>query len=345
MAKQPGLILSALKSRLADGKIAPVYLISGGERFLADEAVRSITEAVRSASGGCSRTLYQGNEADLATVLDDVRTRDLFCPARLVIVSPADQFVQKYAPKLATYLAAPMPGACLVLVLNNKADGRKKLTREMAQAGGLVACGRLYPRDIVPWIMARVSAMGRRIKSPAAAMLGDFLGTDLAAIAGELDKLVVYLADRKTITADDVEAVALRDRSRVIFELTDAIGRKDPGQVLTTLNGLLGQGEKPGGILYRVSRHMRQLWAAKELISNGRNDRAAAQELGVRYFVEQFLAQVQTFTTGELRGSCSALARCEARLKSSGIDDDRILLETTFLRLVRRRAKRARAAV
>ena len=78
--RQHGLTLSALKSRLAQGKIAPVHLIAGNESFLADEAVRSVAEAITSRDGEVSHSFHHGDEAGLASVLDDVRTLRLFSP-------------------------------------------------------------------------------------------------------------------------------------------------------------------------------------------------------------------------------------------------------------------------
>ena len=332
MAKQPGLNLSTLRARLAKGEIAPVYLIGGTEPFLADEAVRSITDAIGARHGPIARTLLHGDEADIKDVLDALRTRDLFNPCRLVVVSPADRFVDRHGAALAAYADAPAPDAYLLLTVT-KVDARKKLPKTARKSDGLIACGRVYERDVVPWIAARVRAMDRRIESPAAALLADFLGTDLGAIAGELDKLAIYLGDRKTITAADVNVVALRDRAREVYELTDAIGRRRPADVLAVLDRLLEAGEKAGRILYIVSAHLRRLWGAKELVHRGVPPPVAAHQVGVNYFVEQFIAQAQGFRLAELRRACSALTACEAALKTSAADQ-RILLETTLLRLV-----------
>lgn len=334
MAKQSGMTLSALRSRLARGMIAPVYLLAGVEPFLADEAVRAITETLEPEGGKCARSLYHGDEADVATVLGDVRNLDLFSPTRLAVVSPADQLVERHGAALGAYASAPASNGHLILVVA-KVDARKKLAKAVQKAGGLVACNQLYGRDIVPWIMARVKAMKLQIDSAAAARLAEFLGTDLSALAGELDKLATYLGDAKRITVGHVEAVSLRDRGRIIYDLTDAVGRREAAQVLTVLNSLLERGDKPAKALFWVARHMRKLWAAKELIDNGMDPKPAAQQLGERFFVEKFLAQVGTFTRRELRENCSALTKCEMMLKTSRMDD-RTLLETTFLKLVRR---------
>jgi len=340
--KKNGLSLAQLAANLNKGHLSPVYLVAGEETFLADEARRRIAEAAQLQAGTCSTSSYHGDEVDLATVLDDLRTLDLFSPGRLVTVSPANRFVQAHPDALVAYAEAPPSNAWLTLV-TGKVDGRLKLTKTVLKLGGLVLCNRVYPREVLPWIMGRVKLMNRQIDPNAAQLLAEFLGTDLAAIAGELDKLRVYIGDRTRITEQDVAALSLRDRTRDIFELTDGIGHKQGDHVLVVLNRLLEQGEAPIRVLAGVSWHLRRLWAAKELINNGKAPNDAASEVGVRYFVGQFLAQVNGFSLSELRRNCSALMRCDAALKSSALDP-RVLLETTFLRLVRRGQGRTRRA-
>ena len=51
-------------------------------------------------------------------------------------------------------------------------------------------------------------ASGRKysIEPKAAALLGEFLGSDLSRIANEVDKLIIAIGkQKKTITPDDVE--------------------------------------------------------------------------------------------------------------------------------------------
>ncbi len=341
--KQTGLTFSALQSALDQGNIAPLYLISGQEHFLAEEAVRAITGAIEASKGECSRGLYHGDNVDLATVLDDLRTPGLFSPTPLVVVSPGGKFVEQYQTGLGAYAASPAPNSHLLLVVES-VDARKKLAKAAQGFGGIVACNQLYERDIVPWIRARAKSMKRQIDSAGASMLLEFLGTDLALLASELEKLAVYIGKRKKITANDVQSVSLRDRGRATYELSEAIGRRQTARALTVLDGLLKSGSKETGILFGVARHMRRLWTVKELIAQGAAPKDAALKVGVRFFIDQFLAQVNAFSVRELRYSCSALMKCDAALKDSVIADKRILLETTFIRLITRKSKKRAAA-
>ncbi len=340
LAKQAGISLDALRAHLDKGRIAPLYLLAGAEPFLAQEALRLIGQALEAKEGQVSRITHDG-ETSRATVLDDARTLDLFSPARLVVVSPADAFVDKNAAALASYAEHPAPKACLVLI-TEKADARTRLVKTAQKTHSMVACNPLYDREVPAWITNHAKSLGLHVDRPVAQLLVEFLGADLGALAGELEKLRLYIGSRRQVTTDDVEEVSLRDRARGIFELGNAIGRKEPDKVMLILNRLLEQGEKPGGILFLTSRHIRKLWGASELIRNGEEPSAAARRVGVNYFIDQFLHQVNAFTVREFRRSCSVLLRCEAALKSSTMDE-RVLLETTFLRLTLPRTSPARA--
>jgi DNA polymerase-3 subunit delta len=336
--KESGMPASAAVRRLAKSRPEPVYLIAGAEAFLAGEVVRAIAKAAGGKSSPAPTTTYDGKDVDLATLLDDLRTPDMFTPVRVVVVANAASFAQKNDAKLAEYAKSPASSGHLVL-RTEKVDKCRKLLAAAKKTNAYVTCKAPYEREIVPWVRNRAKELGRTLQPAAAALLADFLGTDLGLIAAELDKLLVYAGERDTITAEDVEAISLRDRGRVVFELTDAIGGHEPGKLLAVLGDLLDRNEAVPFIIYMVSRHLRRLWAARELIEAGRSPQDAAAEVGVRYYADRFLAQARSFGIGGLRRSCYELTRCEAALKSSSVDP-RVLLETTFVRLVRRRQQR-----
>lgn len=352
MAKaKAGLSGPALKSKLAAGHIAPLYLIEGTEAFLAREAVAAITEAVQKRYEHCAMTSQDGSTVRLAEVMDSVRTLDMFHPARLTVVSNADSLLTKGGKPiknrwdlLADYAEGPPKDGYLVLLLNS-VNRSYRLAKTVLANDGLVVCNRIYPNQVMPWILDRVGLHGCKIDSAAAALLADFLGTDLGTIDSELEKLATYIGQRKSITADDVEAASLRDRGREIYDLTDAIGERNASEALVILDRLLEQSSHPSPILFSVSRHIRRLWAVKELLLNGLKPVDAVRKVGVNYFIEKFLAQVNAFSLGDLRRSTHALTQCEARMKRSAAPP-RVLLETTLVGLLQgarpRRATRGR---
>ena len=65
------------------------------------------------------------------------------------------------------------------------------------------------------------------IEPKAAAMLVDFLGTDLSKIANELDKLAIILPQGSTITPEVIEENIGFSKDFNVFELRKAIGERN----------------------------------------------------------------------------------------------------------------------
>ncbi|MNY25025.1 DNA polymerase III subunit delta [compost metagenome] len=65
------------------------------------------------------------------------------------------------------------------------------------------------------------------IEPKAAAMLVDFLGTDLSKIANELDKLAIILPQGSTVTPEIIEENIGFSKDFNVFELRKAIGEKN----------------------------------------------------------------------------------------------------------------------
>ena len=91
-------------------------------------------------------------------------------------------------------------------------------------------------------------------------------GDDLRTLQQELDKLLLYAADRPAIQPQDVEAVVADHGEGWIFDLTRAIGDRDALGALGQLSRLMGQGEHPLKILGTIAGEVRRLLAARQLL-------------------------------------------------------------------------------
>lgn len=89
-------------------------------------------------------------------------------------------------------------------------------------------------------------------------------GQHTRQIENELEKLDVYLGERRDVAVEDVRVMVSESRAGVIFELGDAIGRKDLRSALHLIDQLLYRGESAIGILLAsVVPKTRNLFYAK----------------------------------------------------------------------------------
>jgi DNA polymerase-3 subunit delta len=170
---------------------------------------------------------------------------------------------------------------------------------------------------------------------------------ELRALQQELDKLLLYVGERPTIQARDVEAIVADRGDGWIFDLTRAIGDRDAVGALSQLARLLRQGEHPLKLLGTIAAEVRRLLAARQLLDT---DLRPFWRRGMSYQQFQQLAakqgvpmltrspyadymcfqRAERFALTELVAHMEGLFDADFRLKSSG-SQPRLVMEKLIL--------------
>jgi DNA polymerase III subunit delta len=167
----------------------------------------------------------------------------------------------------------------------------------------------------------------------------DALGGDMMMISSELEKLLLYVAEKKQISLNDVEALVSAAKQRSLYELTDAISAKDRVRALAMLDAVLTASagdESAIGILYMLARTFRQMLVIVE--RNVRDQRMlwAALWPGFRvppFAAEDILRQAHRYKSKrELMQAIRLVAKTDLALRSSP-PNKRLLLEKLVLDL------------
>jgi len=233
-----------------------------------------------------ARVDMDGPTAELADVLDEARTLSLLAEVRLVIVRDADAFITKHREALERYAAAPSATGVLVLVCKvmNK---QWRLTKAIQKVGRLIECKAPPRRERDRWLVGRAGqAYGKTMQGSAARALVEQAGDDMAGLDAELAKLAVYVGDRETITAADVEALVGLTRPENVFRMTDAVAAGDAATAIGVWRQTLATDNQAefravGGIAWAI----RQMIAAKQGAQRGVNP--ATARAASRFTLEQ----------------------------------------------------------
>ena len=102
----------------------------------------------------------------------------------------------------------------------------------------------------------------------AFARLYDMTGFDLRTFSNNLEKLVLFVGERREITPEDVKDVLERSRQDPIYELTGAVSDRDPVLALKLLDSLLQSGLHPLQVFTAIVNQMRKLLLAKVFIQS-----------------------------------------------------------------------------
>lgn len=223
---------------------------------------------------------------------------------------------------LATYLARvptstdlvflepnpPPKGALLRAIERLAADGR----------AAIVSDAPMDERAALDWTRRRAVGRGGRIDPDAAMALIAAVGPDPRAIDRELEKLLLWAADRSVATTDVSALVTSADSVRV-FELVDAIGNRNARGAVHAWRTLRHAGEDPHRLLALVARQFRLLIQAAELaLGRGAN---AAQVLGLPPRVASgLMAQARRWSIADLEAVQACLVELDHESKTGGLD-------------------------
>ena len=101
-----------LAGRTTTGVIKPVYALVGTDSFL---QMQQLAELLKLLPADVQRIDFDGERAELADVLDELRSFAMFGSGKVVVVRDGDEFISRYREPLEDYLAHPSDSGTLVL--------------------------------------------------------------------------------------------------------------------------------------------------------------------------------------------------------------------------------------
>ena len=167
-----------------------------------------------------------------------------------------------------------------LVVTTDFVDRRKALFKTIDETGLVVDCtvpkgetraDRMAQEAVTKATMdAALAKSGKRMANDARQRLMQWTGFDLRTLSGNLEKLISFAGDQKTITDADVTAVLQRTRKDPIFEFTNAVADRDLSAILFFMKSLLDDGMHPLQLLAAVANQIRRLLLAKDFIVRDR---------------------------------------------------------------------------
>jgi DNA polymerase III subunit delta len=330
--------------RAEKGDLLPVWLLTGEERLLRDQAFDAI---VRNAlAGGLSEfnlDKFTAGEAPIDKVLSATRTVPMMAKKRVVVVRgierwDSDGSDEPPLDKIAEYAKAPVDSTCLVLVAE-KIDGRRKLMTLAKKAGFLVDCATVDSRQLPGWIKARAKARGHSIDADVAELIAEIAGPELSYLADVVERLSLYVGPENPITEDAVSVCVTRVRLADTWKLVDAASTKDLGKVLALFADVYDPRDRGLPLIGAIAWSLRQLLKLQNALESGAGIDEAARRAGIypAFRAREHQSKLRAFRPRELERWLVIVQETDFALKSSRRSADAIL-EEMFTRMCRRAA-------
>jgi len=220
------MTFSELLKDLKAKKYQPVYLLHGAEPYFIDVISNYIETTVLSESEKAfNQTVLYGKEVDFKQVVDAARRYPMMAKHQVVLLKEAQEM--RSLKELQTYIERPLTSTILVICHKHKKfDSRTKFGKAVNKNAVVLESKKLYDNQLPDWISSYLKERGFSIEPAATNLMAEYLGTNLAKVANELDKLAINLPAKTTITAQHIQENIGISKEYNIFELQKALGQR-----------------------------------------------------------------------------------------------------------------------
>lgn len=296
-----------LMARLRQGPLPHVFLLAGEEPYYIEKARERLLRLLFPDPEALQEGLRKfTGDVDTDTLLGTLETVPFFADRNVVLVQGTRLFRggsgkgEEKQPegssqeRLLSFLENMPEYSYLIFESDTKPDKRRKLCKAVEKIGLVLEAEPVRAWNIGDWLTGKLNSIDRQLDREA---LEYFQGAvslmqpiSLNFLDREFDKLALF-TDKRIITRKQLVQVFAGIPEISNFALLDAVSARNVKQALSLLSRQLAEGTYFTIILALLTRHVRQLWQAKELMARGVGERALAQPLGLHPFVAEKLGR------------------------------------------------------
>jgi DNA polymerase III subunit delta len=355
-----------LGAELREDSLLAGYFFYGEETYLADQFVDQVREIMAASAGEDFHVdRFDLGEARWPELIDTARTVPfLFQAWRLLVVriperrpgaekggwrkaegEPEDgkgaRFLSEADQKtIRAYFADPPTRTILVVIMPGKVRKNDTAVRFFSSLGGDAVLVKevkpLYARELRPWLDRKAQSVGKSLTEAAKDRLIEVVGSDLRLLTNEVEKLAVFVGDKRGIDEDDVNQATGWLRSYEAYELDDVLTTADFSRAAGILDRLFAENERPEMIVARLATFFRNILTAQAWLREktmGRDEIfqhffpyiKAGQGDFYRNKMAGFFSAVDGLSRTDLNAVLRALQRADTSIKSSDVDAQTVL--------------------
>jgi DNA polymerase III subunit delta len=280
-----------MAAKTASPKASRIYAVVGSDEAAVKNRARELARQLTpEGSGDFGQDVIDGaaENADQAVsrvhaAIEAVQTLPFFGPGKLVwlkdvnfagdTVAGRSTQVLAALDRLQQFLAAGLPVDVVFLISVPEIDKRRSFYKSLTKIAKVEQFDRIdtsrqgWEEDAESLVRALVAERGLVFQPEALELFVRLAGADTRQLQSEIEKIDVYLGDKRDVDAELVRRLVAKTATGVIWELGNAITKRRLASSLALLDQLLFQGETPIGILYAaIIPTVRNLLVTKEIL-------------------------------------------------------------------------------
>lgn len=253
--------------------LSPIYIISGDEPLLQQEACDSIRKAAIQQHYAEKQIFFVENSKSFnwQSLLEAANSLSLFSDKtfldlRLPSGKPGDT-----GAKILMQYAANPPLDKILLITTGKLDAatqKAKWFSALEKAGVFVAIWPLFANQLPVWLKQRFQKVELQLEPAALKLFAEQVEGNLLAADQEIEKLRLVYGPGKLNEQQILAAVTNHNRYD-IFNLVDTVFSGDNARIIRLLKNLKALSEEPSILLWALTRELRVLAQITWAVSSG----------------------------------------------------------------------------
>jgi DNA polymerase-3 subunit delta len=329
-----------------------LYILAGPDDFSLNQALRDIKNGLGDAAAleTCT-TVLEGQRVSVDELKNVVETVPFLAEKRLAIIyglierfesaSRSDRpRAGKAGPQdptpFITCLGSAPDTTVVIMVESETPDLAKSRFKELVAKAQIKTFPLLKEPRLKPWVQRRVTDLGGTISPAAVDALVQLVGSNLWAMANEVDKLVACAVGRR-IEEADVRSLVGYTQEVSVFSMIDAILEFRAESAAQVLQKLLGQGAAPAYLLFMLDRQFRMIVRAKDMKGQGKPDSIIQSKLGLfnDFAFRRTMEQAARYSLERLRKIYDQLLEADVSMKTGRYEGE-LALELLVAELCQR---------
>lgn len=332
-----------LRKDFREGRFKPIYLFYGGESYLPDRLQKILIEQILLPEDrDFNLDVVHGADVNIQSALNICQMAPMLTERRVVVIRG---FEQLKGNKLFTSVAKqPNPAAVVLLICEGKPRfdmNPYRALKRNTKAVQTVEFAPLWRNQAPKFAFDYAKSQGYEMESRVQNLLVEFLGTGMALLAQEVEKLITYIGERepKIIRRQDILQASGQTREINIFELQDAIMQRralDAHQITEQL--LLGASSRQGEALRIVSilsSYFLKLWKLHDFRAGRAHSSQLSKHTGISpNMVRRYSDAARIWPVPEVQRAIQLLLSVDSEIKGLSKRSPRLIMTLFITRLL-----------
>ena len=311
---------------LAKNDALPIYYLQGSDYYLQKLFMDKVSKQFFGDEKP-SKVLMLPDEMGGKEIIHRLTSTDLFASKAFFIIRNCAQLKKPFNDELIDYCNNPLMSHC-VIIINDDYMAKTAIFKKLSKIVEPINPQPPHPNKIKQWVRYFFSENGNTANSQVVESLSNTAGDSLAHLAGEIDKICLWVGDGNAVEMEHLKQFTGWKREHKQWEFISAIAQKNLTKALSIGKTIISQNETMISLIYPLTGLF------QELLFTKRNSGTFSKPTGyipISASIQRNLpSYAKGFSEKKIIQILKYLEKIERKQKTSTISDESELIQFIY---------------